>query len=102
MNDKTNKTVTEIEQDLADASTPLAESEVAAGVMAGAVIGSLGGIPGAVVGAVVGGAAAVVDVVAHAHHAHQKKENAEGDAEKHDDEVDMDDRPTPTTPGSEK
>ncbi|MEO7113617.1 MAG: hypothetical protein ABI183_24475 [Polyangiaceae bacterium] len=96
MNDKTKKAVAEIEKDLADAATPLGESEVALGVMSGAVVGSLGGIPGAVAGAVIGGAAAMVGAAIAAHE-HDKKTDAE---EKEDDEVDMDDRPTPTTPGT--
>lgn len=98
MNDKTKKAVAEIEKDLADAATPLGESDVALGVISGAVVGSIAGIPGAAVGAVVGGAAAIVG---HAVHAHEEKK-AEEDAEekKDDDEIDMSDRPTPTTPGA--
>jgi len=107
MNDKTKKAVAEIEKDLADAATPLGESEVALGVMSGAVVGSIAGIPGAVAGAVIGGAVVMVNaaVAAHEHDKKTDEESPDGDHEarkKEEDEVDMDDRPTPTTPGSEK
>lgn len=95
MNDKTKKVVAEIEKDLADAATPLGESEIATGVMAGAVVGSLGGIPGAVAGAVIGGAAAVVGAAVASH---EKAKHDEDEEPKEDD--DIGDRPTPTTPGN--